>query len=295
MLKLMPAVFVLLWSTGFIGSKYGLAYAESNTFLFYRFVISTAILLLLALVLRKRWPKDPKLVFHIAVTGILLHGCYLGGVFAAIEQGMPAGLVSILVGTQPIATALAGGFLLGAAVTRRQWLGLILGLAGVVLVLGEKALQATDSMFDGFGPEALLLAFIAMVGITANTLYQKKYCQQADLITGGFIQALTATVFFGAIACFTETMVVQWTPQFIGAMVWLVLALTIGAVMLLSLLIKKGEAHSVASLFYLVPPATALEGYFLFDEQLGVAAITGMMMAAYGVYLVVSQPAVKTA
>lgn len=283
-----PAAFVFLWSTGFIGAKYGLPYAEPFTFLFIRMVITSALLYVGIIALRKSWPVGWKLNAHVAISGILVHVGYLGAIFSAISLGMPAGLCALVAGLQPILTAFLARPMLGEKVNPRQWIGLILGLLGIFLVLGEKAnLSNPDQIFNGFGWDAILFAVVGLFGITLGALYQKRYCTTMPMLSGTFVQYAAASVAYGLLAYGFETMDVQWTLEFSLAMGWLVIALSIGAITLLMIMIKEGEAAKVASFFYLVPPATALEAYFLFDEKMGGAALLGLFITSFGVALAV--------
>ena len=291
-LSAMPAVFVLLWSTGFIGAKFGLPYAEPFTFLFIRFVLTLLLLIPLALLMRIPWPSSPRLWTHIAISGFLVHGAYLGGVFYGIYLGMPAGLAALLVGVQPLLTAVFAGPLLGERLSWRQWLGLGLGLVGISLVLGSK-LDIGESLFDGFGISALLCVTAALLGISLGTLYQKRYCTTMPLLSGAVIQYLAAGMLLGSGALLFETRQVEWSSTFIFTLAWLVLILSIAAILLLMALIKKGEASRVASLFYLVPPVTALQAWWLFDERLPWLGLVGMLVAITGVVMVIRKPAHK--
>lgn len=283
----MPILFVLLWSTGFIGAKFGLPYAEPFTFLLIRSALTLLILVPLVWVLRAPWPGSPRLWGHAAVTGLLVHGCYLGGVFYSIDLGLPAGLASLLVGLQPLLTAALALPLLGERLTRWQWIGLLLGLVGITLVLSGKLDLEGGGLFQGFGLAALAFVIAALLGISAGTLYQKRYCGDMPLLSGTVVQYLGSGLFFGLAALLFETRQVEWTPTFILTMGWLVLVLSIVAILLLMALIRRGEASRVASLFYLVPPVTALEAWWLFDETLGPVALTGMLIAISGVVMVV--------
>lgn len=280
----MPAVFVLLWSTGFIGAKYGLPYAEPFTFLSLRFAGVIALLTAVAMATRAPWPGSRALVGHLAISGLLVHGLYLGGVFAAIAVGLPSGMAALVVGLQPILTALISGSLLGERTSARQWLGLALGLLGVALVLSSRlgGLHLTGLPWAGIG-----WSVVALLGMTAGTLYQKRYCTGMDLRSGAVVQYSAAAMIMLPAALLTETMRVDWTADFVFALVWLVLVLSVGAVSLLMTLIRLGEAARVASLFYLVPPVTALMAWALFDERLSILALAGMVMAVGGVALVV--------
>jgi drug/metabolite transporter (DMT)-like permease len=280
----MPALFVLLWSTGFIGAKYGLPYAEPFTFLAVRFVLVILVLGGVALATRAPWPTDLRLVGHLAVSGILVHAFYLSGVFASIHRGLPSGLSALIVGLQPLLTASMAGVLLGERVSLRQWAGLALGLGGVALVLSTR-LGGVD--LDGFGWDAPACAVAALLGITAGTLYQKRFCTGMDLRTGAVIQYAGALVVVTLAAFSLESMRIQWTTDFILAMAWLVIVLSVGAISLLMALIRRGEAARVASLFYLVPPVTTVLAWGLFDEQLTAIGLLGMVVAVAGVALVI--------
>ncbi len=286
-LAMMPGIFVLLWSTGFIGAKFGLPYAEPFTFLFIRCVLTLLIIIPLLGLLRAAWPSSPTLWGHAAVTGLLVHGAYLGGVFYAIYLGLPAGLASLLVGLQPLLTAALAFPLLGERLTIWQWLGLLLGLVGITLVLGGKLSPEETGLFEGFGLGALGCVLTALLGISAGTLYQKRFCTGMPLLGGSIAQYLAAGALFGIGALLFETRDVTWTPTFVATLAWLVLGLSIAAILLLMALIRRGAASRVASLFYLVPPLTALEAWWLFDETLGPVALIGMGIAITGVGLVV--------
>ena len=277
--RLAPVLFVLLWSTGFIGAKLGLPHAEPITFLLIRMAAVALLLGAIAWIMKAPWP-DPRQAAHIAVAGLLVHGAYLGGVFSAIELGLPAGTVALIVGLQPLLTAVAAGPVLGETVTRRQWLGFALGLLGVLLVVWEKVAFRPGS---GAG---LLLAGVALVGITLGTLHQKRHGGGMDLRSGTAIQYAATAALFAVLAPLTETMQVEWTGRFVFALVWLSLVLSVGAIFLLFWLIRRGAASRVASLFYLTPPTTAVMAWLLFGETLGPAALVGMGIAIAGVALV---------
>lgn len=281
-----PALFVWLWSTGFIGAKYGLPYAEPFTLLLIRMLLTLVLLVGLAYLMKTRWPGW-RGAGHLAVTGILVHGCYLGGVYYAIQDGMASGIVSLIVGLQPLVTAAAAVVFLKEAVSGRQWLGLALGLIGVTLVLVEKF--GGTGVGSGVSPWALAWAVVALAGISIGTVYQKRHGTGADLVAGTIIQyGAAATVF--ALGAFTlESREVVWSLQLQLSMAWLVFGVSIGAILLLMWLIRQGAASQVASLFYLVPPVTALEAYLLFDERLGGLAMAGGLVAITGVALVVTQ------
>ncbi|MGQ4878842.1 DMT family transporter [Billgrantia sp. LNSP4103-1] len=280
----MPVLFVALWSTGFIGAKFGLPHAEPFTFLFVRFVLTLALLIPLVKLLGSGWPRGWRLKGHIAVSGLLVHGAYLGGVFYGIYLGMPAGLAALLVGLQPLLTATLAGPLLGERIAMAQWLGLILGLAGITLVLGSK-LDPGATLFQGFGLGALACVLVALAGITLGTLYQKRFCTGMPLLSGTVVQYVAAGALLGLGALLLEERHIEWTPTFVLTLAWLVLVLSIAAILLLMALIRRGEASRVASLFYLVPPVTALQAWWLFDERLPLAALIGMAVTILGVVL----------
>jgi len=274
-----PLLFVVLWSTGFIGAKLGLPDCEPLTLLTLRYAAVLVLMGAIALATRAPWPASPAQWMHIGVSGLLIHAVYLGGVFTAIRLGLPAGVTALVVGLQPVLTALGAGLLLRERVRATQWAGLALGLAGVVLVVARKV--------EG-GPAAaalLLPAVVALAGITAGTLYQKRFCASFDLRTGSVVQFLPSLVVTGLAAWRTETMVVHWTPAFVFALGWLVLVLSLGAVSLLNVLIRSGSAVNVASLFYLTPPTTALIAWAMFGETLTGLALAGMGLAVLGVWL----------
>ncbi len=273
-----PLLFVLLWSTGFIGAKYGLPHAEPLSFLLVRYLLVLSLMTLIALATRAPWPKDGRQWFHIGVAGLLVHAVYLGGVFVAISKGLPAGVTSLVVGIQPLLTAVGAGWLLNETVLKRQWAGLVLGFVGVAMVVAGR-------LGSGFGLAALWPALAALAGITAGTLYQKRFCPHFDWRTGAIAQFLPTAVATGAMVGAAGDFRVDWVPDFVFALAWLVLVLSVGAISLLNWLIRHGSAVNLASLFYLVPPCTALIAWFLFDERLAGMALVGMALAVWGVYL----------
>lgn len=279
MQRLYPLLFVFLWSTGFIGAKYGLPYAEPLSFLLTRYGLVIALMLVIALATRAPWPARRSDWLHIGISGILVHAVYLGGVFVAIKHGLSAGITALVVGMQPLLTGLGSGWLLGEKVTARQWGGLALGFVGVGMVVSGK-------LGDGALGPMLIPAVVALLGITAGTLYQKRFCPKFDLRSGSVIQFVpTAIVTAIAVALF-EDYRIDWSGHFLFALGWLVLVLSLGAISLLNLLIRSGSAVNVASLFYLTPPTTALIAFVVFGETLTLTAIIGMLVAVGGVYLV---------
>jgi drug/metabolite transporter (DMT)-like permease len=277
---LMPALFVVLWSTGFIGAKFGLPYAGPGTFLALRFWIVAALMVPVALLAGSAWPRNRVELGHAAMVGLLIQFTYLGGCFFAISRGVSAGVTALVVGLQPVLTAALAGLLLGDKPRPRQWLGLALGLAGVALVVWQK-LDLSAGHAAGF-----VAAGLAVLGITFGTLYQKRYCGRQDLVTATVIQNAAAGVAVTLCAILFEDMRVVWSGRFVFALVWLCLVLSVGATILLLVLIRRGAASSVASFFYLVPPVTALMAFCLFGETLGGLALIGMAVAVAGVALV---------
>lgn len=286
----MPAFFVVLWATGFVGAKLALPYIEPMTFLGVRFGVTCLILGAVAILLRRAWPKPLGLTLHLLVAGGLVHAFYLGGVFAAIDRGMPAGLSALIVGMQPLVTAVAAGPLFGERIRPRQWAGLALGLAGVATVLSAKLGGGGGALFEGFGLDAIAMALLGLVGITAGTLYQKRFCTCMDLVTGTTLQYLAAALLCSIVALGTESGRIVWSTDLWIALLWAIFGLSIVAILLLMLMIRRGEAYRTASLFYLVPPVAAFMGYLLFDERIGVLGLAGTAIVAVGVALVVMRP-----
>lgn len=279
----MPWIFVWVWSTGFLVAKLGRPYAEPFTLLSYRFALALVVLWVITKLFNSRWPSNWRLAMHCMVVGLLLHGVYLGGIFKAISLGMPAGLSAMVIGLQPLTMALFAGLMLGEQVSKRQWLGLLMGLVGLYLVLGEQFALEASTMFDGFSGWAPAIAGAALLGISLGTLYQKKYCQGADHLTSIWLQYAAALVFSLIIAFSFETRLVHWQWQFIASLTWQVLALSIGAVLLLMIMMRQGAAAKVGSLFYLVPPAVAIQAWFLFGEAMGPQGLAGIALIAAGV------------
>jgi len=284
--RMVPLLFVLLWSTGFIGARFGLPHIEPFNFLFIRMLLTLVVFIGLMLLFRA-----PRLSLaqagHQMVVGLLVHAAYLGGVFAAIGWQMPAGIASLLVGLQPLLTAVMAWALWQQRLRALQWCGLGLGLLGVALVLaGGNRLGQFELQ-----PAALVAILMALLGISIGTLYQKRFGQGVDLLSGSFFQYLATALAMGVLTFSFEQRTVEWHPELIAALAWLVFGLSVSAVLLLLLMIREGEAAKVASYFYLVPPVTALEAWWLFDEQLGLLALAGVAVTVCGVYLVLrTQP-----
>jgi drug/metabolite transporter (DMT)-like permease len=285
----LPLFFVLLWSSGFIVAKFGLPYAPPLTFLLMRFLGVLVILVPAVLLLRAPWPHGK--IGRIAFAGVLVQAGYLIGVWCAIKLGMPAGLSALIVGMQPILTAFAAP-LIGEKVLPRQWLGLLFGLGGVALVVAAKI------KLVGLSYEAIALCVLALLSITVGTLYQKRHCPQFDLRTGTVIQFAASTVVVLPLAIIFEGVTpdfatVQWTAQFIGALLWSVMGLSIGAIFLLFALIRRSDATQVTSLMYLTPPTTAIMAWLMFGEAFNALGIAGMALAVTGVFFVVSKKKVN--
>jgi drug/metabolite transporter (DMT)-like permease len=274
-----PAVFVVLWSTGFIGAKYGLPYAEPLTFLALRMSFVVVLLAIIAVASSARWPNRRE-TLHSMVTGALVHGLYLGGVFVAIGQGVPAGISALIPGLQPILTSTIASRWLGETVTRLQWLGLALGLVGVLMVLHDRTILGAGSLLGW------IATVVSLIGITLGTLYQKRFGGQIDWRSGNVFQYAAAVVLFGIGAFCFETREIHWNEEFVFALTWLVLVLSIGAVSLMYWLIRRSPATGFASLFYLVPVVTALMAFVLFDERLDAFSVAGMVVCAAGVFIV---------
>jgi drug/metabolite transporter (DMT)-like permease len=273
-----PAIFVVLWSTGFIATKSVVNNADPLTYLAIRMALVVILMAVIVAVVRPRWP-DRIGVFHSAVAGILVHGFYLGGTAIAIAHSIPAGLSALIPGLQPILTSTLANRWLGERVTAIQWAGLLLGLAGVVLILHNRPMSGDA----GWG---WLASGVSLVSITLGTLYQRRYCNAIDWRAGNLVQYIAVTIFFALGAWLFENNEVRWTTEFVLALAWLVVVLSIGSIGLLYWLIRRSAATSVASLFYLVPAVTALMAYVLFDERLDAIAIVGMTACAAAVFVV---------
>ncbi len=275
----LPLTFVVFWSTGFIAGKYGLPYAGPMTFLVIRFVIVAVLLAGVAVVMRAPWPRRDQLM-SIAIGGIFVHAGYLGATFAALSVGVEAGVASLMAGLQPLYTAALAGYFLNEQVRLRQWLGLLLGLCGVALVVNSKLALGLGT------PQGMALSFLSAWFMTAGTLWQKRFGGSMDLRTGSVVQFAASAVVLLPFAIWLEGWRVEWTGHFIGALVWLCLVLSIGTISLLLILIRRGASVEVASLFFLVPPCTALFGALMFDEQLTPIVLSGMALVAIGVVMV---------
>ena len=273
-----PAIFVLLWSTGFVATKYVVHNADPLTYLAIRMALVVMLMAVIAAIARPKWP-DRIGIAHSIVAGILVHGFYLGGTAIAIAHSIPAGLSALIPGLQPILTSTLANRWLGERVMPLQWAGLLLGLAGVLLILHDRPMSGEA----GWG---WLASGVSLVSITLGTLYQRRYCGKIDWRAGNLVQYVGVTIFFAVGALLFENRVVHWTTEFILALGWLAVVLSIGSIGLLYWLIRRSAATSVASLFYLVPAVTAVMAYILFGEWLNPIAIVGMIACAAAVFLV---------
>jgi drug/metabolite transporter (DMT)-like permease len=279
----MPAVFVLIWSTGFIVARYGMPHAPPMKFLVVRYALSILCFLPWIALARVAWPRQGVQWLHLAVTGVLMHAIYLGGVWAAVKAGMGSGLSALIVGLQPVLTAIWLSAT-GGRVTRRQWTGLVLGFAGLVMVVSRKFGQGGEANWLN-----LSFAVAALLSITLGTLYQKRFVAPCDVRSANAVQ-LGAALLLTLPLALLETEAMRWNAELRWAMAWSVLALTLGGSSLLYLLIQRGAATSVTSLMYLVPPVTALIAWLLFAEPITALTVAGTALTAVGVALVVRQP-----
>ncbi|MEY2687427.1 MAG: hypothetical protein RL375_1625 [Pseudomonadota bacterium] len=283
-LRAMPGVFVLIWSTGFIVARYGMPHAPPMTFLAWRYAASIACVLVWIRLARAPWPTTRAQWLHLGVTGMLMHAGYLGGVWAAVKTGMGAGTSALIVGLQPVLTAVwmsaRGG---DHQVSPRQWSGLLLGLLGVALVVSPKLGAGGIHLLN------LALAIGALCSITVGTLYQKHHVTPCDVRTANTVQLMAALVVTLPLSMF-EHEAMDWHPHLLGALAWSVFALTLGGSSLLYLLIQRGAATRVTSLMYLVPPCTAVLAALLFGESLGLTTLAGIATTVFGVVLVVRAP-----
>jgi drug/metabolite transporter (DMT)-like permease len=284
--KAAPALFVVLWSTGFIGARYAMPWAEPFTFLWVRFALSFLLLLLIIPLVGAR-ALPARTAVHSAIAGMLMHGIYLGGVFWAVRNGLPAGFAGLIVGLQPLLTAVMAGAFAGERVDGRHWLGLVVGLAGVAIVLSPKL----DDVAGGETPATVGVGLFAVVAMSAGTIWQKRFVGNADLVTGTLYQYLGGWLVAFPVSLLFENQHFVLTGELVFAMAWLVLVLSLGAIFLLMLLIRKGAVARVASLFYLVPAVTAVMAWALFDETLTLLQIGGMAITTLGVALATVQPA----
>ncbi len=277
-----PGLFVLLWSSGFIGAKLGLPFCGPLTFLALRYACVVALMFPVCWVARAAWPATRAEAGHVMVAGALIQAGYLGGVFVAISLGMPAGVAALIVGLQPILTAFLSGHMVDERASRRQWAGLVLGFLGVMVVVWNK--MSLGAVTWG----GALSATVGLICITYGTLYQKRHCAHVDMRTNSLLQFLAAFIVTAPLALLFDSLEVQWTIQFMVALGWMVFGLSLGAVFLLFALIRRGKATAVASLIYLCPPVTAILAWMVFGEAYTPWAALGMAVTVAGVWLVTS-------
>ena len=284
--RFIPASFVVLWATGFIGARYAMPWAEPFTFLAVRFVLAAILLAVLTTVLGSRKASRAE-ACHAAVAGVLMHGVYLGAVFWAIHRGMPAGFSALIVGLQPLITAVLAGKFLGETILPRHWTGLAVGLVGVVIVLWPKL----GAVGGGVTAATLTASLVSVLAMSAGTVWQKRFASGGDLVTATMWQYVGGAALMALASLAFETRTVTINGELIFAMAWLVLVLSIGAIFLLMVMIRDGEMSKVASLFYLVPAVTAVIAWALFGEHLNLLQIVGMAIATLGVGLATARPA----
>jgi drug/metabolite transporter (DMT)-like permease len=286
LLRVAPLIFVSLWSTGFIAAKYSMQNADPFVFLCLRFTITAVALIPILLLFRAALPRRIWSFRHDMVTGALLHCGYLGFLFWPIKNGVPSGIVAIIIGVQPILTMILASLYIGEHLDFRKVAGLLIGFVGIsIVIIGKYGI--TLGLSGGLDLFDLGMCLVSLMSMALGVFYQKKFCDQSQLLPGTLMQYVAgslATAFFALL--FSETWTIEWTPAFGIALIWQVLGLSIGAVMLLMYIIRNGEAGRLSSMFYLVPPLVVVEAYFLFGETLGALSIAGMMVCIMGVYLV---------
>lgn len=274
-----PIMFVLLWATGFIGAGLAMPYAEPLTFMAMRFGLAATIMVIWAICSHSVWPKGWPLI-NAAIAGCLIHGIYLSTMFWAVHRGLPAGMAGLVSGLQPMLTMIIAALILGERASGRQWLGLVIGFCGVAMVVWPKFSASGSS---GVDTKTLMACFFAVLAISLGTVWQKRFGGAGDLKSGTAVQYIAAGILCTVLAFAIETRVVNWTPDLIIALVWLTLALSIGAILALLVLIREGAIAKVASLFYLVPGTAAIMAYFVFGETLNPIQIAGMVVTTFGV------------
>jgi drug/metabolite transporter (DMT)-like permease len=284
LLRLAPAVFVLIWSTGWVVAGLAAPYADPLTFLAVRYAFAALAMAGIALAMRAQWPARPADYGHAMISGVLLHAIYLGGVWWAIRHGLPAGISGLIAALQPILTALLAPALLGERISLRQWMGVGLGFLGIALVLQPK-LAALDPGMMAVALLPMAVNIAAMLAVTFGTFYQKRFIPSGDLRTVTTLQYVGALLATLPAAWLLEPMVIQWNGTMVFVLAWSVLALSLGAVGLLLMLIRKGEVSRAAALIYLIPPAVAIEAFLLFGERLGPVQLVGMAVTVAGVAL----------
>ena len=282
-----PALFVLLWSTGFTGIRYGIPYAPPFTFIAIRMAIASVLLALISLAITKRFTRDLPTIGKSVLVGMTIHGAYLGGCFYGVKQGMPAGITALICSLQPVLVSVFSSIFFQEKLSTRKWLGLGLGLAGLVLVIAPKLQSSGD---QGLPTVGVIAVFIALLGGTSGTLLQKKFGSGVEVLSGTSWQYVATGILMGSLALIFEgDQSITWNASFIFSLTWLIVALSIGAILILYFLLARSSAASVSSLYYLVPAVTAVEAYFLFGEKIGLVTAVGTLVTIAGVALVVRQ------
>jgi drug/metabolite transporter (DMT)-like permease len=285
--KSAPIIFVLLWSTGFTGIRYGIPYAPPFTFIAVRMAFASILLALIALVITKRFARDLPTIGKSALVGLTIHGAYLGGCFYGVKQGMPAGITALICSLQPVLVSIFSSLFFGEKLSSRKWLGLGLGLAGLVMVIAPKLESSGDQALPTAG---VISVFIALLGGTSGTLLQKKFGAGVEVLSGTSWQYVATGILMAVLALtFEDGQSITWNGSFIFSLIWLIVALSIGAILILYYLLARSSAASVSSLYYLVPAVTAVEAYFLFGEKVGLVTAIGTLVTIAGVALVVRQ------
>lgn len=285
--KSAPIIFVLLWSTGFTGIRYGIPYAPPFTFIAIRMAFASVLLALIALVITKRFARDLPTIGKSTLVGLTIHGAYLGGCFYGVKQGMPAGITALICSLQPVLVSIFSSLFFGEKLSSRKWLGLGLGLAGLVMVIAPKLEASGDQALPTAG---VIAVFIALLGGTSGTLLQKKFGAGVEVLSGTSWQYVATGILMAVLALtFEDGQSITWNGSFIFSLVWLIVALSIGAILILYYLLARSSAASVSSLYYLVPAVTAVEAYFLFGEKVGLVTAIGTLVTIAGVALVVRQ------
>jgi drug/metabolite transporter (DMT)-like permease len=289
--KSAPIIFVLLWSTGFTGIRYGIPYAPPFTFIAVRMAFASILLALIALAITKRFARDLPTIGKSALVGLTIHGAYLGGCFYGVKQGMPAGITALICSLQPVLVSIFSSLFFGEKLSSRKWLGLGLGLAGLVMVIAPKLESSGDQALPTAG---VIAVFIALLGGTSGTLLQKKFGAGVEVLSGTSWQYVATGILMAVLALtFEDGQSITWNGSFIFSLIWLIVALSIGAILILYYLLARSSAASVSSLYYLVPAVTAVEAYFLFGEKVGLVTAIGTLVTIAGVALVVRQGRAK--
>ena len=282
-----PVLFVLLWSTGFTGIRYGIPYAPPFTFIAIRMAIASVLLALISLAITRHFKYDEATIGKSTLVGLTIHGAYLGGCFYGVKQGMPAGITALICSLQPVLVSIFSSFFFGEKLTPRKWLGLGLGLAGLILVIAPKLEGSGDQVLPTAG---VIAVFIALLGGTSGTLLQKKFGSGVEVLSGTSWQYVATGILMGSLALIFEgDQSITWNASFIFSLTWLIVALSIGAILILYFLLARSSASSVSSLYYLVPAVTAVEAYILFGEKIGLVTAVGTLVTIAGVALVVTQ------